>query len=73
MGIMLYGMFIAIIIPPAAEKRSILLVVVFASGLSVMCRYLLPFISGGFTVIICGIAASLFGALLFPIKEEAKE
>lgn len=72
MGLMLYGMFIAIIVPPAAEKRSILLVVIFASGLSVMCKYLLPFISGGFTVIICGAAASLFGALLFPIKEEAK-
>ncbi len=73
MGIMLYGMFIAIIVPPAAEKRSILIVVVFASGLSVLCKYLLPFLSGGFTVIICGIAASLLGALLFPVKEEAKQ
>ncbi len=70
LGIMLYGMFIAIIIPPAAEKKSVLLVVIIASALSVVCRYLLPFLSGGFAVIICGIAAALIGALFFPIREE---
>ncbi len=70
LGIMLYGMFIAIIIPPAAEKKSVLLVVIIASALSVVCRYLLPFLSGGFAVIICGIAAALIGALLFPVREE---
>jgi len=72
LGIMLYGMFIAIIIPPAAEKKSVLLVVIIAAGLSCVCRYLLPSLSGGFAVILCGIAASLIGALLFPVKEEAK-
>ena len=70
LGIMLYGMFIAIIIPPAAEKKSVLLVVIIASALSVVCRYLLPFLSGGFAVIICGIAAALIGALFFPVREE---
>ena len=70
LGIMLYGMFIAIIIPPAAEKKSVLLVVIIASALSVVCRYLLPFSSGGFAVIICGIAAALIGALFFPVREE---
>ena len=70
MGLMLYAMFIAIIIPPAAEKKSVLLVVIIASALSVVCRYLLPFLSGGFAVIICGIAAALIGALFFPVREE---
>ena len=73
LGLMLYGMFIAIIVPPATEKKSILLVILFACALSVVCRYLLPFISGGFAVIICGIAASLLGAWLFPVKEEAAQ
>ncbi len=72
MGLMLYGMFIAIIVPPAAENRSILLVIVFAAGLSVALRNIFPSLSGGFSVIICGIAASLLGAALFPVKEEAK-
>lgn len=73
LGLMLYGMFIAIIVPPAAEKKSILLVILFSCALSVVCRYLLPFISGGFAVIICGIAASLLGAWLFPVKEETEQ
>ncbi len=73
MGLMLYGMFIAIIVPPAAEKRSVLLVVICASGLSILCKYVLTFMSGGFAVIFCGMAASLVGAVFFPIKEEQKE
>lgn len=73
MGIMLYGMFIAIIVPPAAENRKILLVILFACALSVVCKYLLTFISGGFAVIICGVTASLLGAWLFPVKEEEKK
>ncbi len=71
-GIMLYGMFLAIIIPPAKKSFSVLLVIMVSAGLSTICKYLLPFISGGFTVIICGIAASLIGALLFPVGEEKK-
>lgn len=73
LGIMLYGMFLAIIIPPAAKNRSILFVVIAAAAMSLFCRYLLTFISSGFVVIICGIVASLFGALLFPVKEEAEK
>ena len=71
LGLMLYGMFIAIIVPPAAKEKSVLLVIITASVLSTVCYYLLPFLSGGFAVILCSVAASLIGALLFPIKEEA--
>lgn len=73
LGIMLYGMFIAIIIPPASKNKSILIVVIAAATMSTLCRYFLTFMSSGFVVIICGIAASLAGALMFPIKEEAEE
>ncbi len=71
LGLMLYGMFIAIIVPPAVKEKSVLLVVIIACVLSCVCYYLLPFLSGGFAVILCSVAASLAGALLFPIKEEA--
>lgn len=71
LGLMLYGMFIAIIVPPAAKEKSVLLVIITASVLSTVCYYLLPFLSGGFAVILCSVAASLLGALLFPVKEEA--
>ena len=72
MGLMLYGMFLAIILPPARKQRSILCVVVLAAGMSCICYYFLPALSSGFAVIICAVAAAAAGALLFPRKEEAE-
>lgn len=69
LGIVLYGMFIAIVVPAAKKQKSILTVSVIAALLAIVCKYLLTFISGGFAVIICAAAASLIGALLFPRKE----
>ncbi len=69
LGIVLYGMFLAIIIPPAKKERGILAVVLISAALSTAIYFLLPFISGGFSVIICGVAVSALCALLFPRKE----
>ena len=63
-------MFIAIIVPPSRKSKSILCVVLAAAALSCICKYLLPMISSGFAVIICGVAASVLGAVLFPREEE---
>ncbi|MBR3630786.1 MAG: AzlC family ABC transporter permease [Oscillospiraceae bacterium] len=71
LGIVLYGMFLAIIVPPARRERSVLIVVAVAALLSIGCRYLLPWLSGGFAVILCAVAASVLGALLFPREEDA--
>ncbi len=73
MGIVLYGMFLAIIIPPARKERSVLAVVITAALISILFEYLITFISGGFAVIISAIIASAAGALLFPIKDEEAE
>lgn len=74
MGIVLYGMFIAIIVPPARKERSVLVVVASAAGISCLFRYVFTAVSGGFAVIISAVTASVLGALLFPVKdEEAKE
>lgn len=70
MGIALYGMFLAIIIPPARKMISVLFVVVLSAAMSLLFRFALPFISEGFSVIICALIASAAGALLFPVKEE---
>ncbi len=69
MGLVLYGMFLAIIIPPARRKLSVLSVVLIAAGISVLCKYAFTFLSGGFSVIISGVAAAAAGALLFPVKD----
>ena len=70
LGIVLYGMFLAIIIPPSRKQRSVLCVVAGAAVLSLLFRYVLTFVSSGFAVIICAIAASALGAAIFPVSEE---
>jgi predicted branched-subunit amino acid permease len=69
MGIVLYGMFIAIIIPPARKDKKVLAVVVMAAALSVVFKYLLTFVSGGFAVILSALIAAVVAAVLFPVKE----
>lgn len=67
----LYAMFIAIIIPPAREHKSVLLVVIAAVAASA-CLYYLPlfdFISGGIKVILAAILAAALGAFIFPINK----
>ncbi len=73
LGIVLYGMFIAIIVPPTRKQKNILFVVGMAALLSVICKYLLPMISGGFAVILSAVIAAVVGAWLFPQKEEEEE
>lgn len=71
MGIVLYGMFLAIIVPPSRKDKRVLLVVLLAAAVSCLFRYLLPAVSGGFAVIVSALAASVAGALLCPVSEEA--
>lgn len=70
MGLALYGMFLAIIIPPAKKTKGVFAVVMIAAGLSLMFYYLLPAVTSGFSVIICAVAAAALGAWLFPVKED---
>ena len=72
MGIALYGMFIAIIVPPAREQKSVLVAVILAILASYAFTYLpvLSALSGGWSVIIITVAVSAFAAWLFPVPEE---
>lgn len=74
LNIAIYGMFIAIIIPPAKHSLPVLKVILLSVVLSCLLRYtpVLNQLSGGFVIIICALVASAIGALLFPIKEVAK-
>lgn len=71
LGIAIYGMFLAIILPPAKEKHSVRMVVLLAVALSVCFRYLpgLREVSSGFAIIICAVTAAAVGALLCPEEE----
>lgn len=69
----IYGMFLAIILPPARASRPVLAVIVVAAVLHCVFYYVpvLNQISSGLTVSICAVLAAVFGALLFPVKDEA--
>ena len=69
MGILMYGMFVAIIVPPARGDRHILLAVTVAAALSVLFRYILTSVPSGFAVIISALVSSVLCALLFPSAE----
>lgn len=72
LNIALYGMFIAIIIPPAKHNSSVLKVILLSVLIGCILRYtpVLNKLSEGFVIIICAVAASAFGAKFFPVKEE---
>ena len=71
LGIAIYGMFLAIILPPARKEHPVRVVVGLAVVLSLIFRYtpVLREVSSGFVIIICAVAASVIGAILFPVKE----
>lgn len=72
LGITIYAMFLAIIIPPARKARPILITVLLAVGLSCIFRYTpgLNQLSSGWVIIIVAILAAGFCALRFPVDEE---
>lgn len=72
LGIAIYGMFLAVILPPAREHRSIRAAVLIAAIISCLCYYLpvLNRLSSGFVIILCALVASTVMAILAPIQAE---
>lgn len=72
LSVAIYGMFIAIIVPAVKDNYKIAIVTLIAVAIS-CCLYYIPAfdkVSGGFSIIICAVAASAAGAFIFPVKEE---
>lgn len=71
----IYGMFLAIVMPPAKKSRPVLLVVIIAAVLHCLFYYLpyLKEIPSGISISVCAIVAAVIGALLFPIKDDGRE
>lgn len=72
LGVMLYGMFIAIVVPPAKKEKEIFAAVVLSMVLSCLFSWLpaLQTVSAGISIVICTVAAAALCAALFPIPEE---
>jgi predicted branched-subunit amino acid permease len=71
LGLAIYGMFVAIVVPDMKKGRSVTIVVLIAFALSCLFRYapVLKNISAGLSISICAISAALAGAILFPVSD----
>jgi len=75
LSVALFGMLIAVFIPPTKKDSTVRIAVLCAMGLSVLCTYapLLSGISSGARLMLLTIGISLGAAWLFPVKEECTD
>lgn len=74
LSVAIYGMFLAIIIPPAKKDRIILGIVLFSFALSFAIQYIpyLKDMTEGIRIIVLTVVISAAAALLFPVKGETE-
>ena len=74
MGVAIYALFLAIIIPAARRSRAALIVTLSAMALSALFKWLpvLAQMNRGVAIVISAGAAAVIGALLFPAGREAR-
>lgn len=72
LGVAIYGMFIAIVVPPSKKSRPVALCVLTAIVLSCMFKYIpaLGAVPQGFAIIICAVVASALFAIIAPVDTE---
>ena len=75
LGISMYAMFVAILVPVAKKERPILICILMSMALSCAFKFapLLSKVPDGFVIIISALSVSVVMALLFPIKNEDSE
>jgi predicted branched-subunit amino acid permease len=75
MGVALYGMFIALVVPSAKHSRAVLAVALIAVAISSALWWIpsLNRVSVGWAIIIATVISSLAGAILFPIDDEGED
>ncbi len=75
LSVALYGMFLAVILPPARKERAIAVVVAVSMALSALFAWLpgLSGISSGMRIILLTVLISGAAALCCPIKEESAD
>ena len=75
LSVALYGMFLAIIIPPSRKNKTVLVLVMISFLSSYLCTILpvISSISSGTRIIILTVFISLIAAIIKPIKEDTHE
>lgn len=72
LSVALYGMFLAIIIPPAKKDKAVALLIVISFASSYLVSTFTDISSSVITIVLT-IAISSLGAILFPVKGESHE
>ena len=72
LSVLLYGMFIAIVVPQARQEKPVLLNVVLALIFSCLFSWVpvLQNVSAGLAIVICTVASAAICALVFPVADE---
>ena len=72
LGVMLYGMFFAIVVPPAKQEKPVLITVILALVLSCLFAWLpvLQTVSAGISIVLCTVVAAAAAAYFFPVADE---
>jgi predicted branched-subunit amino acid permease len=75
LGIAIYGMFVAIVVPPAKRDHGVLLASLLGIAVSCAVSYipLLKFITPGFAIILSALVGAAIAAWLFPIRDEEED
>lgn len=75
LGVAIYGMFVAIVLPAAKKERKTALCVLLSVGLSCLFYFVPPFtrVSDSFAIILSAVIASAVMAVLAPIREEVED
>ena len=75
LGLAIYGMFVAIVVPDMKKGKAVTIVVLIAIILSCLFTYapIIKNISSGISISICAIVAALAGAILFPVNNTEKD
>ncbi len=75
LGVALYGMFVAIVVPQARESKPILLVAILAISLSCVFQWVpvLNNISSGLSIVISTVISAGICAALFPVTDDQSE
>ena len=72
LSVAIYGMFLAIIIPPTRKSRNLAGLVAAAFASSFAAGRLVPSLSDGMRTVLLTVGLSAAAALLFPLKDESE-
>ena len=72
LGVALYGMFVAIVVPQARREKPFLAAAGIAAGLSCLVQWVPIFqsLSAGLAIVLCTVIAAAICAVLYPVEEK---